>query len=327
MKYILVTGYSGYIGSHVCKELKQQGYGVIGIDRVAADDRDLYAKYVDEQIECNIDYASVYRNIRHRNIETVIHCAATSLVGPSVKNPDAYYQNNVSDMNVFLNMCRDAGVKRIVYSSSAATYGDGYTMFTESIVNNPISPYGRTKMIGEWMIEDYCNAYNMSAVALRYFNVCGADFDVEFGQKGKPSHIIAVSIIRAINGESITINGNEFDTLDGTCERDYVHVVDVAKANVAAVEAEVDGFVAVNIGSGIGYSNLDIVKSVNEYTNYNLDYSFGPGRDGDPARLVCSNTAAKEILGWSPKHSDLKTIITSAEKWHEKQIKGEVNYA
>lgn len=323
MKNILVTGYSGYIGSHVCKELHSQGYKVVGIDRVEPDEWDLYAKYVDTQIECEFDDVRVGKIIKKKKIDTVIHCAATSLVGPSIKDPDTYYQNNVADMHKFLNMCRDSGVKRIVYSSSAATYGDGYTMFTESIVNNPISPYGRTKMIGEWMIEDYCRAYGMSAVALRYFNVCGADFDVEFGQRGKPSHIIAVSMIRAINGESITINGNEFSTRDGTCERDYVHVVDVARANVAAVEAEVEGFVAVNIGSGIGYSNLDIVKAVNEYTNYKLDYSFGPGREGDPERLICSNSRAERVLGWRPKFSGLRTIITSAEKWHEKQIKGE----
>lgn len=327
MKNILVTGYSGYIGSHVCKELHKQGYGVIGVDRVEPDDFDLYAKYVNEQIECEFSDAGILRILKQYNVDTVIHCAATSLVGPSVKDPDTYYRNNVNEMHTFLNMCKDAGVARIVYSSSAATYGDGHTLFTESIVNNPISPYGRTKMIGEWMIEDYCRAYGMSAVALRYFNVCGADFDVEFGQLGKPSHIIAVSMIRAINGESITINGNDFNTRDGTCERDYVHVVDVARANVAAVEADVDVFAAVNIGSGIGYSNKEIVDAVNEYTKYTLDYDFGPSRSGDPERLVCSNSFAEEILGWKPKYSDLRTIITSAEKWHKKQIKGETNYA
>lgn len=322
MKNILVTGYSGYIGSHVCKELHKQGYGVIGVDRVEPDDFDLYAKYVNEQIECEFSDASIFRILKQYNVDTVIHCAATSLVGPSVKDPDTYYRNNVDEMHTFLNMCKDAGVARIVYSSSAATYGDGHTLFTESIVNNPISPYGRTKMIGEWMIEDYCRAYGMSAVALRYFNVCGADFDVEFGQRSKPSHIIAVGIIRAICGESITINGDGFGTEDGTCERDYIHVVDVARANVAAVTADIDVFAAVNIGSGAGYSNLQIVEAINKYTKYLLPFNVGPARAGDPARLVCNNSLAQQTLNWQPMHSDLETIITTAEKWHETQLKG-----
>ena len=322
MKYILVTGYSGYVGSHVCKELHKHGYGVIGVDRVEPDDFDLYAKYVNEQIECDFSDAGILRILKQYNVDTVIHCAATSLVGPSVKDPDTYYRNNVDEMHAFLNMCKDAGVARIVYSSSAATYGDGHTLFTESIVNNPISPYGRTKMIGEWMIEDYCRAYGMSAVALRYFNVCGADFDVEFGQRSKPSHIIAVGMIRAICGESITINGDGFGTKDGTCERDYIHVVDVARANVAAVTADIDVFAAVNIGSGAGYSNLQIVEAINKYTKYLLPFNVGPARAGDPARLVCNNSLAQQTLNWQPMHSDLETIITTAEKWHETQLKG-----
>lgn len=319
MKNILVTGYSGYVGSHICKELKNQGYGVIGVDRVEPDNFEVFAKYVDHQHECNFDDAGIFQIIKQHAVDTVIHCAATSLVGPSVKDPDTYYQNNVDDMHVFLNMCKDAGIKRIVYSSSAATYGDGHTVFDEDIVNNPISPYGRTKMIGEWMIEDYCRAYNMSAVALRYFNVCGADFDTEFGQTSKPSHIISVGITRAIRGESITINGDGFGTTDGTCERDYIHVVDVARANVAAVTADVDVFAAVNIGSGVGYSNLQIIEAINQYTDLVLPFDTGPARAGDPATLVCNNDRAKQLLDWQPQHSNLETIITSAAKWHKQQ--------
>jgi UDP-glucose-4-epimerase GalE len=318
MEYVLVTGYGGYIGSHICKELKQQGYGVVGLDRAEPDNWNTYAKYVDHQYECEYNDAKVFSILKEHNIKRVIHTAATSLVGPSIKDPERYYINNVEYMRVFLTLCRDAGVERIVYSSSAATYGDGYTLFDETIVNNPISPYGRTKMIGEWLIEDYCRAYNMSAVALRYFNVCGADLDTEFGQRTKPSHIISVGITRAIRGESITINGDDFDTTDGTCERDYVHVVDVARANVAALTATVDVFSAVNIGSGTGYSNLQIVEAINKYTNHVLPFNIGPARPGDPARLVCNNTKAKQLLGWQPQHSDLETIIKTAGAWHER---------
>jgi UDP-glucose-4-epimerase GalE len=318
MEYVLVTGYAGYIGSHICKELKRQGYGVVGLDREYPDDWDTYAKYVEHQYECDYDDPRVFTILKQHNIKRIIHTAATSLVGPSIKDPESYYINNVEYMRVFLTHCRDAGVERIVYSSSAATYGDGYPVFDESIVPNPISPYGRTKMIGEWMIEDYCRAYSMSAVALRYFNVCGADSEAEFGQRTKPSHIISVGITRAICGESITINGDNFDTGDGTCERDYVHVVDVARANVAALTAPVDVFSAVNVGSGVGYSNLQIVEAINRYTKHTLFYNVGPARPGDPASLICNNDRAKQLLNWQPQHSDLETIIKSAAAWHKK---------
>ena len=315
MQWILVTGSKGYIGSHICKQLYNEGYGVVGVDR---DNSSLnYNKYIAYQPCLDFDDIALQDVIERYNIKTVIHTAATSLVGPSVKDPDTYYKNNVDSMRQFLTICRDGGVKRIVYSSSAATYGDGYETFSEDIVNNPISPYGRTKMIGEWMLEDYCHAYDMSAVALRYFNVCGADADGEFGQTTKPSHIISVSMTRALKGESITLNGDTFETADGTCERDYIHVTDVARANVCAMNAEVDNFVAVNIGSSLGYSNLEIVKAVNEYTDLTLDYDFGPARPGDPARLVCDNTKAHQVLKWVPQYSDLKNIIVTAEQWHK----------
>jgi UDP-glucose 4-epimerase len=317
MEYILVTGYAGYIGSHICKELKRQGYGVVGVDKEEPDDWDTYAQYVDHQYELNYDDVRVHRIIQQHNIKSVIHTAATSLVGPSVKDPETYYVNNVESMRQFLTICKNVGVQRIVYSSSAATYGDGHAVFDESITNKPVSPYGRTKMIGEWIIEDYCRAYGMSAVALRYFNVCGADPDGEFGQRSKPSHIISVGITRAICGESIIINGDNFNTADGTCERDYIHVTDVACANIAALTAPVDVFTAINIGSGISYSNLQIVEAINRYTEYKLFFNVGPARPGDPARLVCNNSLAKTVLNWQPNHSDLKTIIETATAWHK----------
>ena len=318
MQWVLVTGSKGYIGSHICKQLYNEGYGVVGVDR---DNSSLdYNNYIAYEPCIDYDDFQLIDIIKKYKIETVIHTAATSLVGPSVKDPDTYYKNNVDSLRQFLTICRNSGIRRIVYSSSAATYGDGYETFIEDIVNNPISPYGRTKMIGEWMLEDYCNAYNMSAVALRYFNVCGADAEGEFGQTTKPSHIISVAMTRALKGESITLNGNTFDTVDGTCERDYIHVTDVAQANVCAMNADVDNFIAVNIGSGLGYSNLDIIKAVNEYTDLTLDYDFGPARPGDPARLVCDNLKAIQALNWKPEHSDLKNIIVTAEKWHKSLI-------
>ena len=318
MEYILVTGYCGYIGSHICKELKQQGYGVVGIDLADPNNRELYSKYVDEQL--NFDYSNnkTHEAIARYNIKTVIHTAASSLVGPSVLAPDRYYKNNVDHLHVLLNICEQAGVQRFIFSSSAAVYGDGHTKFDETIVNQPISPYGRTKQIGEWLIEDYCRAYGLTGIALRYFNVCGADFDGEFGQISKPSHIFAVGLTRAIAGEPIVINGNSYNTASGTCERDYVHVVDVARANVLAITAPVSGFTALNIGSGVGYSNLDIVDAINNYGSHKLNYSFGPARDGDPAQLISSIDCANDVLNWQPKYSDIETIVKTADKWHIK---------
>ena len=318
MEYVLVTGYAGYIGSHICKSLKQQGYGVIGVDRCTPEDWNTYAQYVDHQYQWDYNDVRTFHALTRHSVKQVIHTAATSLVAPSVTDPETYYINNVESMRVFLTLCKQAGVERVVYSSSAAVYGDGHAVFDESIVPNPISPYGRTKMVGEWIIEDYCRAYGMSAVALRYFNVCGADLEGEFGQRSRPTHIISVGISRALRSESITINGDDFDTPDGTCERDYVHVMDVAQANVAALAAKIDVFSAVNVGTGTGYSNLQIVESINEYTNHLLPFNVGAARPGDPARLVSDNSRAKEILNWQPKHSDLETIVRSAAAWHER---------
>lgn len=318
MEYILVTGYSGYIGSHICKQLKQQGYGVIGVDLHHPDDWDLYAKYVDHQLEFDYSNNQTFYALTRYNIKTVIHTAAASLVGPSILDPDRYYRNNVDNLHVLLNLCRQAGVERVVFSSSAAVYGDGHEVFHEDTAKNPISPYGRSKLAGEWLIEDYCRAYGLTGIALRYFNVCGADFDTEFGQRGKPSHIFSAGLTRAIAGESMVINGNNYDTKDGTCERDYVHVVDVANANVLAITAPVNGFVAVNIGSGVGFSNLNIVDAINQHGSHKLEHSFGPARPGDPARLISNIDRAKDLLKWQPTNSDIATIVTTAEHWHQK---------
>jgi len=317
MEYVLVTGYAGYIGSHVCKKLKQQGYSVIGVDQTEPDRWDAFEKYVDRQCEWDYSDSRTFYALTRFNIKTVIHTAATSLVGPSIADPETYYENNVSAMKIFLENCRRAGVERIVYSSSAAVYGDGHAVFDESLAPAPISPYGKTKLIGEWMLEDYCRAYGISAVALRYFNVCGADRDGEFGQTGKPSHILPVALNRAMQSEELVINGKDYNTKDGTCERDYVHVEDVAQANVQACSADIPGFVAVNIGNSVGYSNLQIADAVNQYTKYQLNYSFGDARPGDPEKLISNNNRAKLLLNWQPQHSDLKNIIQTAEQWHE----------
>jgi UDP-glucose 4-epimerase len=217
-------------------------------------------------------------------------------------------------MNEFMQMLIKSGVERIVFSSSAAVYGDGHASFNEDIVPRPVSPYGRSKLAGEWIIEDYARIGGPVGVNLRYFNVCGADRACETGQSGRASHIIPTALERSIAGEKITINGKNFDTPDGTCVRDYIHVEDVAAANLKALTAPINTTTAINIGNSVGFSNLEIIKSINKYHG-SLDYDFGDARPGDPASLISDNNRAQELLDWKPKCSDLPTIISPASQW------------
>lgn len=310
---VLVTGCSGYIGSQTCKELKSQGFGVVGIDLEAP----RLDTYIDHFVKSDFNDVRTYYALTKYNIKTVIHIAAKSLVGPSVKDPNPYYQHNVGNLYSLLNHCNNAGVNRIVFSSSAAVYGDQSNELSETVEPIPCNPYGHTKLIGEWILNDYAQAYEFDTVALRYFNVCGADPDGEFGQVGRPTHIIGAAITRALNGEQLTINGDDFNTRDGTCVRDYVHVCDVARANVLAATVPHQGFVACNISTGEGYSNLEIANAIVEHTDIDLEYTFGPRRAGDPAVLIGDNQLAQDILGWEPEMSDLPTIVQTAAEWHK----------
>lgn len=316
---VLVTGACGYIGSHVCKHLQTAGYRVIGVDRV---ERDHTLSYMNFLVHADYYSESVINLLKDEPIHAVIHCAGTSLVGPSVDDPAEYYTNNVAKTAMFLDVLRRLPNPPVfVFSSSASVYGSpDVDVITEDTPWNPVSPYGQTKAMIELMLTDMCKAYNMAAMSLRYFNACGADVDTgALGQAPGATHIIARLLESIRDRKQFTLYGNDYDTPDGSCIRDYVHVNDLAEAHVCAIQYllsfEHNQHYMVNLGSGRGYSNVDVIAAVARHVGP-VDLIQGARRAGDPDRLVASNDLAHAYLGWSPVHSDLETIITSAWRWY-----------
>ena len=314
MQTVMVTGATGYIGSHVCKSLREAGYKVIGVDLVK---RDHALPFMDSFI--HDDYNSALCFDALPIVHAVIHCAGTSLVGPSVSDPAEYYVNNVAKTANFLDVIRRQEQAPVfVFSSSAAVYGNpGSKEILENTPWSPMSPYGQSKAMIEIMMADYAKAYNLPVMALRYFNACGADASGELGQAPGATHIIARLLESVRDDAEFTLYGNDYATPDGTCIRDYVHVTDLASAHMLAIQylQSFGGGWAFNLGSGEGYSNQEIIDAVGRLVK-KPKIKIGNRRDGDPDRLVASNALAKHSLTWSPEHSDLGTIINSAWKWY-----------
>ena len=309
---VLVTGSSGYIGSQVCKLLTQQGHQVIANDR-----RSVRHNYY-HQSEINA-YANIPVGVL-ASMDAVVHAAATSLVGPSVMNPSEYYQNNVGGTLDLLGNCVEAGVRTFVFASSAGVYGEpSEDVCHENMDAQPCSPYGWSKKMIEIVLQDYYTAYNLNSVSLRFFNVAGADTDCEMGQEPNATHIIAKAIELTMAGKDFTLFGKEFDTPDGTCVRDYVHVEDVAHGILNSIELlqTTSGAHTFNLGGERGYSNLEIVESINRVTPLTVNLKYGDPRAGDPSTLISDTDAANTILKWKPKHN-LDSIISTAYKWYTK---------
>lgn len=315
MKTVLVTGASGYIGSQTCKELKQAGYSVVAVDR-----NNIKHSYFDTQI--NNSYDSFDVQLALLSVDTVVHIGATSLVGPSVADPLPYYSNNVTATLKLLEMCKLQGVNNFVFASSAATYGNATGMCYETDSVSPCNPYGQSKRIVELMLNDMYNAYSFSSVSLRFFNVAGADLDCEFGQEKQATHLIARIMESAIAGNPVQVYGADYDTKDGTCIRDYVHVKDVARGIVQSVKRLEKHTVCeiINLGSGAGNSVFDIINQVNYTTGLNTVYEVIERRAGDPAILCADIEAAKTKLNWQPELK-LDSIITSAYNWYNRSLK------
>ena len=324
---ILVLGGAGYIGSHTALELVRAGKDVVVADSLVTGFRAAVpekARFYHGDIR-DFDFLD---DLFHREkIDAVIHFAAYSLVGESVTNPLKYYDNNLYGTKVLLEAMVKNDVKKIVFSSTAATYGEPENVpILESDRTCPTNPYGETKLAMEKMFKWTAAAHGLRYVSLRYFNACGADESGTIGEAHNPeSHLIPL-ILQVPNGkrDNISIFGTDYDTPDGTCIRDYIHVTDLASAHILAVQylengGESDLF---NLGNGVGYSVKEVIETARKVTGHAIPAVETERRAGDPARLVASSDKAKKILGWKPVHDSLDEIIASAWNWHKNHPNG-----
>jgi UDP-glucose-4-epimerase GalE len=318
---ILVTGGAGYIGSHTCKKLAASGFLPIAYDNLSTGHG--YAVKWGPFIEGDLnDSAKLDLVFSTYQPKAVLHFAASALAYESVVNPGKYYQNNIGSTLSLLESMRKAKVLNLVFSSTCATYGDPKaTPITEEHPQVPISPYGRTKWMIEQMLDDFEFAYGLQSVKLRYFNAAGADGASEIGENHDPeTHLIPSIIETALNlRKEIIVYGTDFPTHDGSAVRDYIHVQDLADAHVRALNyllARGKG-TCLNLGTGQGSSVLELIEAIQTYTGKAVVHRIEPRRSGEPSLLIASAKKAKEVLGWTPVHSDLSTIIGSAWKWHQ----------
>lgn len=319
---ILVTGGAGYIGSHCVKILANKGYDVIVVDSLITG----HQEAVDDRAKLYIgdigDYAFMMQVFKENDIKGVIHFAAFSLVGESMTNPYKYYENNMGKTNVLLKAMVDSNVLNIVFSSTAATYGEPLkTPITETDPQNPTNVYGETKLSMEKMIRWYGNIYGLNNVALRYFNVAGAYPTGEIGEAHNPETHLIPLILQAASGrrEAIKVFGTDYPTKDGTCIRDYIHMLDLIDAHILALNYLMNGGKSdyFNLGSGQGFSVLEMIEAAKEVTGKDFKVKYEARRPGDPAILIASSAKAKKILGWNPQHESIKEMIKDAWCWEQ----------
>jgi UDP-glucose 4-epimerase len=321
-KTVVVTGGCGYIGSHVARAFKQDDHTVYIIDQVK---RDHTLKDIDGYLIADFASEEALSMIIDLAPDVIVHCAGTSLVGPSVTNPSEYYINNVSKTISMMNVVKDMPKKpAIMFSSSASVYGQGGNLpISEHARIDPISPYGSTKATDELIFKDYSKAYGIDSVCFRYFNAAGAmPGTYDLGQEPNATHIIARILEATLSKTDFTMYGSDYDTRDGSCIRDYVHVWDIALAHVRAAFYIYNAYDTVtevmNLGTNTGISNWEIVKYVTE------KYGFGrlivnDRRPGDPEILIADASKATELLGWTPVNSSMSSIIDSAYNWYSKK--------
>jgi UDP-arabinose 4-epimerase len=316
---VLVTGGAGYIGSHACKALAAAGYRPITFDSLVAGHRRAVKWGPFEHGDIR-DAGRLVEVIQLYRPAAVMHFAASAYVGESVVEPEKYYSNNVTGTISLLGAMRKCKVSEIVFSSTCATYGEPERVpITEAAVQNPINPYGRSKLMVENVLRDYVQAYGLSATALRYFNAAGADPDGEIGEDHDPeTHLVPLVLRAALDPEQpITIFGTDYPTHDGTCVRDFAHVSDIASAHVLALQicSNEARFRAFNLGTGVGHSVREVLDMAERVTVKKVHAQFGPHRTGDPARLVADPAKARQDLGWRARHSELHEIISTAWAW------------
>lgn len=317
---VLVTGGAGYIGGQTCKALAQAGHGPIVLDNLSTGHRS--AVKWGPIIEGDLGDRDLVNGIlRDYRIEGVLHFAASLLVGESMANPQKYFWNNFVNTLGLLDAMKANGVKHIVFSSSAATYGNPEKApIPEDHPQRPVNPYGESKLFMERALHWYGVAYGLGWMALRYFNAAGADLEGQIGEEHDPETHLVPLVVQSALGQrpAVEIYGTDYPTPDGTAIRDFIHVADLAEAHVLALEHLAKGgkSTALNLGTGKGTSVLEVIKAVEKLSKSSVPAKKGPRRAGDPAVLVADPGKAHRILGWRPRHSDLHTIIESAWAWH-----------
>lgn len=316
---ILVVGGAGYIGSHMVKRLGQLGCQVTTLDNLSAGHRDavLCGEFVQGDMA---DVALLNRVFAQGQFDAVMHFASFIQVGESVQEPAKYYANNVVNTLQLLDVMRAHGVKQFIFSSTAATFGEPqYVPIDEAHPQQPINPYGRTKLMVEQALADYDKAYGLKSVCLRYFNAAGADPEGQLGERHEPETHLVPLVLQAASGRRahISVFGRDYDTPDGTCIRDYIHIVDLCEAHWLAVQHLANGGASAsfNLGNGQGFSVQEVIDTARQVTGRAIAVQEGPRRAGDPARLVADASRAREVLGWQPQFADLATIIAHAWRW------------
>ena len=326
MATVLVTGGAGYIGSHAVKALAAAGHQVVVYDNLSAGHRQA-ARFGHQFVDGSIhDAERLRRALRDHGCEAVMHFAAWLSVGESVKDPSGYYRNNVFGALSVLDAMVAEGVPHLVFSSTAAVFGNPVeTPITETHPQQPINAYGETKLAVERALPHYERAYGLRAVVLRYFNAAGADPDGDLGEDHSPElHLIPRAIDAALGRATFQIFGDDYDTPDGTCLRDYIHVTDLADAHLLAMQSLRDGGPAAtyNLGNGRPTSVREVVDSVARVVGREVPLTMGPRRDGDPAVLFASSARIKQDLGWKPRFEDIDTIVRTAWAWRDTRPEG-----
>ncbi len=325
MSTILVTGGAGYIGSHVVKELLLQGHRPIVFDNLQTGHRKAItdAPLIEGDLSDQERTAEIFQA---NSIDAVIHFAGDCLVGESVQNPAKYFNNNVKSGLKLIEILEQFNVRKFVFSSSAAVYGEPKEVpISEEHPCAPTNPYGETKWIFEKILQAFSDAGQLDFISLRYFNAAGADPEAGLGEDHSPeTHLIPLVVKSALDGSSVPVYGTDYDTPDGTCIRDYIHVIDLARAHILALQKLEKGEKSAiyNLGNGNGYSVREVIKTVKKVTGRNVVSVDSPRRPGDPARLVASSEKMRKELAWNPEYPDLEMIVKTAWEWHRKHPRG-----
>jgi UDP-glucose 4-epimerase len=324
MAKILVVGGAGYIGSQMVKQLLQSNHEVVVFDNLSTGYRDAVVggEFVLGDLANRENLKQLFEQ---HSFDGVMHFASFIQVGESVLKPSKYYQNNVSNTLNLLDAMVEHDVKKLIFSSTAAIFGEPqYVPLDEKHPKQPINPYGLSKWMIEQILQDYDKAYDFKSICLRYFNAAGADPDGEIGERHIPETHLIPLILQAASGrrEKITIYGNDYDTPDGTCIRDYIHVVDLCQAHLLALEQLLSGASSsvYNLGNGAGFSVKQVIDTAKEITQKPIKIDMGQRRDGDPARLVADSSQAKIALQWQPRYADLEKIVADAWRWEQKML-------